>query len=339
MNSEQTTENQQGLRVLSLYDGMSCGLIALLTSGVPVERYVAYENDPYAIQTSSHNFAFIEHRGDIMGADFLPYVGFDLLVGGSPCTYWSVTKRSGREVEASGLGWELFLKYVEALVEVKPRFFIYENNKSMARAIRETITDVFGFEPICINSSLVSAQNRERLYWVGRLMPDGTYQKVDIVLPEDRNVKVHDVINCRQDSCCTYPLNVTEGGKAFAIKANYFKSSLANFTNGGGHYPQTGVLEQIAPLSLPDHAQQTNSNSVFRVENGMLNVNGRILDIATPDGYYIIRKLTVLECKRLQTIPDWYEFPVSDTRAYKMIGNGWTVAVISHIVQSLRLVY
>lgn len=198
------------MRVLSLFDGMACGMLAMLESGIDVERYVAFEIDKYAIQSATHNFPMIEERGDVFEADFTEFRGFDFLVGGSPCTYWSIAQKNNRETEASGMGWELFSQYVRALHEAKPRYFVYENNKSMSTAIRESITRTFGFEPICINSSLVSAQNRQRLYWVG--------------------------------------------------------------------------------------------------------------------------KLTVSECKRLQTVPDWYEFPVSDTRAYQQLGNGWTILVISHLL-------
>lgn len=150
--------------VVSVFDGMACGMLAMMEAGVKVGRYVAYEIDKYAVQTSSHNFPEIEHRGDVFKADFTEFEGFDWLVGGSPCTYWSIAQKNNRETEASGLGWELFCQYVRALKEVKPKFFIYENNKSMAKAIRQSITETFGFEPICINSALVSAQNRQRLY-------------------------------------------------------------------------------------------------------------------------------------------------------------------------------
>lgn len=111
------------------------------------------------------------------------------------CTYWSVCKTSGRETEASGLGWELFQQYVRAVNEVKPEYFIYENNKSMSPAIRESIDKAFGFEAACINSALVSAQNRQRLYWVGRRNEDGTYSKVDVSQPEDRGVLLKDVLD------------------------------------------------------------------------------------------------------------------------------------------------
>lgn len=147
---------------------MACGMLAMLDAGIDVERYVAYEIDQFAVKTAQHNFPMIEECGDVFDADFTPYEGFDFLVGGSPCTYWSIAQTKNRETEASGLGWELFQQYVRALNEAKPNFFIYENNASMSKTIRSYITQTFGFEPIQINSALVSAQSRKRLYWVGK---------------------------------------------------------------------------------------------------------------------------------------------------------------------------
>lgn len=150
------------MKVLSLFDGMSCGMLALNRAGVPVDRYVAYEIDKYAVQVSSHNFPTIEHRGDVFKGDFKEFEGFDFLMGGSPCTYWSIAQTKNRETEAHGVGWVLFQQYVRAVREAKPKYFIYENNKSMSSTIRREISETFGFSPIPINSALVSAQKRER---------------------------------------------------------------------------------------------------------------------------------------------------------------------------------
>lgn len=153
------------MKILSLFDGMACGALAMQAAGIEIDKYIAYEVDKYAIKTAQHNFPFIEERGDVFKADFTEFAGFDYLIGGSPCTYWSIAQTKNRETLASGMGWELFSQYVRALHEAKPRFFLYENNKSMSAAIRASITETFGFEPILINSALVSAQNRQRLYW------------------------------------------------------------------------------------------------------------------------------------------------------------------------------
>ena len=114
----------KGLKVLSLFDGISCGMVALERAGIEVERYVAYEIDPCAIKVSESNYPQIEHKGDITIADFSEYKDFDLVIGGSPCTHWSIAKTDGtREVTNSGIGWDLFSQFVRALKEIKPIFF------------------------------------------------------------------------------------------------------------------------------------------------------------------------------------------------------------------------
>lgn len=444
------------MRVLSLFDGMACGMIAMLKAGIEVDRYVAYEIDNYAIKTATHNFPMIEEKGDVFTADFTEYAGFDWLVGGSPCTYWSIAQKNGRETEASGMGWELFQQYVRALREVKPRYFIYENNKSMSKAIRASIDEAFGFEAVLINSALVSAQNRQRLYWVGKRNADGTYSKVNVEQPVDRGILLKDVLDgntwkekqgridanyfkggnftspekqsgqrlcvaekvfennkppygynlsfdekswesikrCAKylksvwGEACEEPVNITDEGKSVVLKANYHKSSVANFFNGneGMKYAATGVAEPIRVGALPrpngelstsqamrvysTDGKSVNINSggggmggktglyaipvefdgdtpikaisqadgktyrVHKVEKGTINIKGKDYPIKLADGYYIIRKLTVRECMRLQTVPEWYQFPVSDAQAYKMLGNGWTCDVIVHLIRS-----
>lgn len=171
------------MKVLSLFDGMGCGMIAFRETNIPCERYVAYEIEETATKTATHNFPDIEEKGNVFDADYTEFLGFDYLIGGSPCTYWSIAQKNNRETEASGLGWELFMQYVRALNEAQPKYFIYENNKSMSKEIRECISNTFGFEPHCINSALVSAQRRWRLYWVGRRNADGTYSRVEVSMP------------------------------------------------------------------------------------------------------------------------------------------------------------
>lgn len=168
------------MKVLSLFDGMACGMIAMNLAGVDVESYDAYEIDEYAVKTAQYNFPMIREHGDVFAADFTQYEGVDFMVGGSPCTYWSIAQTKNRETVASGIGWELFSQYVRALHEAKPKYFIYENNKSMSKEIRASIDKTFGFEAVLINSALVSAQNRQRLYWVGKRNADGTYSKVNV---------------------------------------------------------------------------------------------------------------------------------------------------------------
>ncbi len=392
------------MKVLSLFDGMGCGMIAFRQLGIPVDEYVAYEIDKYAVKVSSHNFPEIKHMGDVFKGDFTQYKGFDWLVGGSPCTYWSIAKTSGRETTASGMGWELFSQYVRALKEAEPRFFLYENNKSMSNEIRESISEAFGFEPIMINSALVSAQTRKRLYWVGIRQVDGTYKKADIEQPIDRGVLLKDVLDgqdltsrdksfalttrCHgaipedtitrsRHSMVAEPINITDDGKSKTIMAQYYKNGIANFIRDSGNYASTGVAEPIRVGSLPrpngelstsqamrvysdegkgvglkacgggmggktglyavslTEVDSLRNKDVYEVREGFVSIKGRLFPIKLADGLYTIRKLTVSECKKLQTVPDWYDFSViSDTQAYKCLGNGWTVEVIMHLISS-----
>lgn len=425
------------MKVLSLFDGMACGMLAMLEAGLPVDRYVAYEIDKYAVQTSTHNFPMIEHRGDVFKANFTEFFGFDFLIGGSPCTYWSVAQKNNRETEASGMGWDLFSQYVRALHEAKPMFFIYENNKSMSKAIRQSITETFGFEPICINSALVSAQNRQRLYWVGKRNADGTYSNVEVEQPEDRGILLRDVLECGEripkygaddksrpinalypnncggfehimfsdkrkkqqvDMICEpvgvgyrgrmdngkwvkqYESNVT--GKANAITTAQTDSMVAEpvyigavpenkgtYLNGKQPSQQyrvfdpngkgvavttcaiTNVPERVGfypPCATPCEWDEDGNPikavsaadgkvyTVYKVKDGQITIKGKTYPIKLPDGFYIFRKLTVRECMRLQTVPEWYEFPVSNAQAYKMLGNGWTVSVIAHLINATQ---
>lgn len=375
------------MKVLSLFDGMACGMLAMMEAGINVDRYVAFEIDKYAVQTSSHNFPMIEHRGDVFKADFTEFSGFDFLVGGSPCTYWSVAKKNGRETEASGMGWELFSQYVRALHEAQPMYFVYENNKSMASEIRESITQTFGFEPVCIDSSLVSAQRRKRLYWVGKRNLNGTYSKVHIDMPSDKGVLVRDIIDgsteinlsivnnlneikslCSDNSSIVsncdfikevlnigcYELDPDSLAKYFAGKSTRIGRIVAADKNKKHDSQQyrvystegksvtlcssPGSLGKMTGLyAAPISTYASDKNLlVYEVKSGQITIGGKQYPIKLADGFYIIRKLTVTECMRLQTVPEWYKFPVSETQAYKMLGNGWTVAVIAHLIKATQ---
>ena len=396
-----------------------------------------------------------------------------LLIGGSPCTHWSIAQTKNRETEASGIGWELFLNYRIARDKYQPDYFLYENNKSMSPAIRAQITAELGVEPVLINSALVSAQNRQRLYWAGKRNPDGTYRQVPVELPEDRGILLRDILETgfplrekgyalqtghgataedaiarRQRNAVAEPVAIkpltekemeymvreTKDGrnhfdfdyfhdatkdKSACVTANTHKGvpynvlaepvrigtiendarnqdhdsqqyrvyspdgkSVTLCGNGGGLGAKTGlyavpisaennkvILKEIDSLvdrkgyvpemfnpynraevagkapTLSTGSMVTSSCAVlifetadgkqipaYQVRDGRITIKGKEYPVKLRDGLYIIRKLTVTECKRLQTVPDTYAFPVSDTQAYKMLGNGWTVDVIAHIM-------
>lgn len=151
------------MKILSLFDGISCGMVALERAGIPVEKYVAYEIEPNAIKISNKNYPQIEHCGDVTTADFTQYRGFDLLIGGSPCQSLSITQSKTRQ-NLDGKS-KLFFEFVRAFEEVKPKYFLFENVASMKDECKQVISECLGCEPIFINSSNFSAQERPRLYW------------------------------------------------------------------------------------------------------------------------------------------------------------------------------
>ena len=386
-----------------------------------------------------------------------------LLLGGSPCTHWSIARTKNRETEPEGLGWELFKNYLIALEKFKPDFFLYENNKSMAPAIRAQITRELGVEPILINSALVSAQNRQRLYWTN--IP-GVKQ------PEDRGIVLRDILEsgvCWKEKAYTLRASagrhqgmsnilrsITTNGKfgylgaAEPVRIGTIESDAKNADfdsqqyrvyspdgksvtlcgQGGGVGAKTGLYatpvrvgdmpnaegeikggqahrvydadgkavtltarpngggvdgplyavrtpieynplqscdvvvtdqnirctykdgsgtaqgytvyfdDVKGPSVIAGHAHKMKIIEpatgkewpVYEVRDGQITIKGEQYPVKLADGFYIIRKLTVTECKRLQTVPEDYIFPVSDTQAYKMLGNGWTVDVIAHIL-------
>ncbi len=394
-----------------------------------------------------------------------------ILLGGSPCTYWSIAQKNNRETEASGMGWELFKNYLIAKENFNPDYFLYENNVSAAQPIKDEIKKQLGVwdgtfltpysdvRYIEINSALVSAQNRERFY---------VHNCGEVGQPKDRGILLKDVLESgltdRDKAYCLkhqagnardyfkkhhtqvafepIPIQTAVNGKARTIKSQYVQSAIANFITNGG-YQATGVAEPVRVGTMPQSNGTVSESKQGRIYDingkstalcangggggaktglyavpvkvGMMpykngneckSQSGRILDIngksttltsayggrgaqtglyavplerysyATefdstgkpikaycytdgkihtvhevkyfkitikgkeypiklPDGFYIIRKLTVAECRRLQTIPDWYKMPCSNTQNYKMLGNGWTVEVIKHILSHI----
>ena len=173
------------MRVLSLFDGISCGMLALNRAGIPVEEYHAFEIDKYAMEVSKKNFPEIVQHGNVFDGNFKDFQGYDLLIGGSPCTYWSISKKN-RETTSNGEGFRLFMEYVRALNESECRYFLYENNYSIHRNIKNEISEKLGVQPIMINSALVSAQQRKRCYWTN--IPN-------ITQPEDKGILLNDILD------------------------------------------------------------------------------------------------------------------------------------------------
>jgi DNA (cytosine-5)-methyltransferase 3A len=288
-----------------------------------------------------------------------------LLIGGSPCTYWSIAQKNGRETEASGTGWELFKNYLIAKEKFKPDLFLYENNKSAAQAIKDQISQELGVPLMYINSALVSAQNRERFYgfnWIVDLPADRGILLRDILEPSALEVnykldtvgvgyrgrmedghwvkryesngepKANALTTATTDSMVGEPIrigtieNAAQNSKHDSQQYRVYSPNGKSVTlcgNGGGVGAKTGLY--ACPASGKEHP-------VYEVKNGLLTVKGKQYPTKLADGYYIIRKLTVTECCRLQTLPDDYCRAVSNSQAYKGLGNGWTAEVIIHVL-------
>jgi len=172
------------LNIVSLFDGISCGRVAFDRAGIAVNSYSAFEIDKHAIAVSRYNYPDIQQCGDVLDADFSRFTEHDIVMGGSPCTFWSIA-RATREIDKSGTGWKLFMRFVEAVRVISPRFFIYENVASMPQNIKHFISEELGVEPIMINSALVSAQSRKRLYWTN--IPN-------IPQPDDKGILLKDIL-------------------------------------------------------------------------------------------------------------------------------------------------
>lgn len=290
------------MKVLSLFDGISCGMVALERASIPVERYVAYEIDENAINVSKNNYPQIEHCGDVFQAQYNEGE-FDLLIGGSPCTFWSIAKAGGnRETVSSGFGWELFMQYVRALKETKPKYFLYENNESMSDAIKEEITKQLGVEPIMINSADFSAQIRKRYYWTNipvelNYIPS---EKVFADIEYEHNYRAVDFSKYKDT------VKVNEEGNCWKWD-----------TSGKGYYSQQSRArsKDIKMNTVP--ASGGDKNNIYL-------------------GNYTYRKLHPIEAERLQTLPDNYTSSIkSGTKRIGLCGNGWTVDVIAHIFSHL----
>lgn len=324
-----------------------------------------------------------------------------ILMGGSPCTHWSIAQKNNRETEPEGLGWELFKNYLIAKEKFKPDFFLYENNKSAAQPIKDQIAKELGVDLMYINSALVSAQNRQRFYafnW-------GVDQ------PEDRGIVLRDILESG------YPFGTNTEEKTYCLTARYYKGvgtspnkvfdrkedtmvaepirigdigstsqahrvyscdgkSVTINAGGGGQGGKTGLYAtpvRVGGLPRPNgeistsqgkriysvdgksvclSSAQSGGNGdcgapatglyavpsipdgvkVYEVKNGLITIKGKQYPIKLADGFYIIRKLTPIECERLQTLPDNYTAAVSNAQRYKGLGNGWTAEVIIHIL-------
>ena len=372
------------MNVLSLFDGMSCGRLALERAGFPVTNYFASEIDKYAITVAKANFPDTVHIGDVTGVKPEDLPDIDLLIGGSPCQGFSF---AGKQLNFDDPRSKLFFEFVRLLKALKPKYFLLEN-VNMKKEYQDVISDLLGCKPVDINSNRVSAQNRRRLYWTN--IPVRS-------MPENKHVYLKDIL---EDG-------FTDREKSHCIDANYFKGGnlksyfeknrrqlvfdfddptatglqLAGEADLKGHgynrrvYHPDGKAPSLCAASggnlEPKILQvpwEQNNFVVFAGsfrgryrENGIrqdhkmpvaglaeqeleIREDGKTNSLTTVQKDNVAvhveelkwRKLTPIECERLQTVPDNYTNHVSNTQRYRMLGNGWTVDVICHLLEGMK---
>lgn len=294
------------MKVLSLFDGISCGMVALERAGISVERYVAYEIDQHAIQISKKNYPQIQHCGDVTTADFTQYEGFDLLIGGSPCQSLSIVQSKTRE-HLDGKS-KLFFEFVRAKEEMQPKWFLFENVASMNEESKQVISELMGCEPIFIDSGDFSAQERPRYYWTNIPVKKIPYSSAARI--KDIMVPVNEV---PEKYWCDFPVENIDMSKQVC-------GTLVHKNH-----------DMHKRIFNPDFKCHT----LTCVSGG--NQQKKVLVTIYGNGGYMYRarKLMPIEYERLQTLPDHYTAGISDGARYTACGNGWTVDVIAHIFSSL----
>jgi len=279
------------MNVLSLFDGMSCGQIALERAGIKVDNYFASEIEKAAIDVTMKNYPNTKQVGDVTKVKGVDLPKIDLLIGGSPCQGFSF---AGKGLNFEDERSKLFFEYVRLLKECKPKYFLLENVK-MKKQHQDVITELLGVEPIMIDSALITAGRRERLYWTN--IPN-------IEQPKDKGVVLNDILEDEVE------------------KKYYLSEKRINLIFNGVKY---GVTNKICDRN----------GKAFTLSASM-GMGGGYEPKIEDKGTY--RKVTPIECERLQTVPDNYTAGVSNTARYKMLGNGWTVDVIAHIFNQMAAI-
>ena len=309
---------------MSLFDGISCGQVALERAGFEVDKYYASEICGYSMEIAKKNYPNTIEIGDVRDVDVTNFMDIDILIGGSPCQSFSfagtmkgmatkdrieiTTLEQYLELKENGFEFEgysyLFWEYVRILKGIKPQFFMLENVK-MAEKWKKVITDALGVEPILINSELVSAQSRERLYWTN--IPN-------VEQPRDKHIYIDDII--QND-----------------IVHTYLPKTRLDYSN----YDKTKVDKSVFKNTATQIGNSRNFGNAVR-SNGKAFTLRRINPNGIIDENYDIRELTPIECERLQTLPDNYTLidGIKKKERYEALGNGWTVDVIAHIFKGLE---
>jgi site-specific DNA-cytosine methylase len=337
------------MNVLSLFDGMSCGQIALQKLGIKVDKYFACEIDKYAIQVTQKNFPNTIQLGDIqfVTKETLGRHNIDLILGGSPCQGFSF---AGQNLNFQDPRSALFFEFVRLVREIEPKYFLLENVK-MKKQSQDIISKYMGCEPIEINSALVSAQNRRRLYWTN--IPG-------ISQPKDKGIMLKDILQFDYEDGSGVEFNENQERKIDKINPSLDKANCLTEAIGRGgsssefltsvkkktlivndeikagayrarSYDKDGKRvdwKDSKPTQNLEVRKDEKSNSLTSVQKDNVVVKNNL--------YW--RKITPIECERLQTVPDNYTDCVSNTQRYKMLGNGWTIDVIAHILKGIKII-
>ena len=353
---------KKNINVLSLFDGISCARVALDKAGFDVKHYFSSETDKYAIQVALKNFPdtiqlgdikeiYARKNGKLINNKNLCYgskEGIDLFIGGSPCQDLSIAKKNRTGLKGSRSN--LFYEYVRLLKEIKPKYFILENVASMPAEAKEIITKIMGVQPIMINASLVSAQTRKRLFWTNikgitqprdkGILLKNILEKNATIIPESKSTLKSMTLTASYNKG-PYPKNLNTHRERTMVRIGHLNKggqgdriysidgkSINLSANGGGRGAKTGLYA----VALRNRGQGKKPEMGGNKANAITTVQTDSMVWKNS----VIRKLTPIECERLQCLPDKYTEGVSNTQRYRALGNAFNVDVVAHILSFIK---
>ena len=342
------------MNVLSLFDGMSCGQIALERAGIKVDNYFASEVDEYAIKIAMKNYPNTIQIGNVQKVKASDLPEIDLLIGGSPCQGFSF---AGKQLNFDDHRSKLFFEFARLLDKIKPKYFLLENVK-MKKEYYDVITGILKVEPISINSSLVSAQSRKRMYWTNI---------ANVELPIDKNITLEDIALSEVPSADLLMKSIRNrdlivwnapdpiDGNDYSVRKIWdinedtamiqYGSEDQEFLSEAEVFLSEIVVTNKKSINLKQYDEELFLNPRNFGGKGYVGASKKSVSLTSPSGnnatlvkteFGSWRSLTPNECEQLQNVPLDYTEGVSNTNRYKMLGNGWTVDVIAHILKGLK---